>query len=300
MHPELQSLVARYESLVDAVDAGSMTLDQAMHTLSALVVVDGAGGQWSLTADGQFQRAQPPGPPVPADPAAFVAPTLAPPPSGMPGWDPPPASTPSWDTPPSWESQSAPPPAQLSPAGGFLPSAGEPSPGSSRRPKIDMQWILEHRTMIVVAAAVLLGGFLVLRSMSSSSDVPEIPSALPSASQAAGEDLPELPSEPSSPPLPEDSETPEPPNLPGNTGEAMARALASGAAQDVLVFATPATSDALLLLAAQVRGAESAGLKVKIVASPSTVTLGFSHEGERVSLVELSIDKQGKVAKVDR
>jgi hypothetical protein len=74
MHPELEDLQSKYNSLVDQVDAGNITIEQAMATLPSYTAIDGEGWLWSIDPEtGTFQRSHPNGTPEPANASLFVA-----------------------------------------------------------------------------------------------------------------------------------------------------------------------------------------------------------------------------------
>lgn len=76
--PELAQLDEQYVQLTNAVDAGHITVANAMASLDAMIVVDPAGGVWRIDADGDFTRAPAHGaPPVKTDPSAWPVPYAA-------------------------------------------------------------------------------------------------------------------------------------------------------------------------------------------------------------------------------
>lgn len=114
IHPDLQQLQSRYMQLVQSVNDGTMSPDDAMMTLAAMKVFDGAGAEWSYTPNGQLMRAGQPGEePQPAEPWSFVA-----------AQQPPRPEEAQWQAP------------FPSPAGqpGFPPQAGQPMGGGYAQP----------------------------------------------------------------------------------------------------------------------------------------------------------------------
>jgi len=72
LHPELQTMFSRYNELVDAAEQGLISVEEAMTTLSSMVVVDAAGVEWRLDANGQIYSSLPGAQPMPADPKMFT------------------------------------------------------------------------------------------------------------------------------------------------------------------------------------------------------------------------------------
>lgn len=78
LHPDLHRLQQQYLQLVQAVNDQTMSVDQAMATLQALKVIDGAGYEWAYTPAGQLTRAVPGQGGQPAEPWEFTTPQLPP------------------------------------------------------------------------------------------------------------------------------------------------------------------------------------------------------------------------------
>jgi len=79
LHPELARLDQEYRQLVDAVNAGHLSADDAQHLLGSLVAYDGEGFEWRIDPySGGFVRGVPNGPMQPADERLF-APSQLPP-----------------------------------------------------------------------------------------------------------------------------------------------------------------------------------------------------------------------------
>lgn len=112
LHPELARLEQSYNTLVDQVEAGELSMDDAVAALEALVVIDGRGARWGLTVNGDFYRAYPSHPSEITDPAKFVAPQLPLRPGEL--------------NPPAW--------AKLTPPDGWFPPAQIGEPRSLRSP----------------------------------------------------------------------------------------------------------------------------------------------------------------------
>jgi len=80
---ELAALNEQYRNLVDAVSAGSMSIDQAMLTLDNLSATDSDGNVWRLDLEGRFLSGRPGEQPQLSDPMRFALQTPGP-------WDAPP------------------------------------------------------------------------------------------------------------------------------------------------------------------------------------------------------------------
>lgn len=75
----LARLQAQYNQLVDDVERGNISFEDATASLDQMLVVDGAGQHWSIDVQGQFTVAPGPGvPQQPADPSGFAADRLPP------------------------------------------------------------------------------------------------------------------------------------------------------------------------------------------------------------------------------
>jgi hypothetical protein len=73
LHPDLAQLHASYTAVLDDYDEGNLSYDDALVSIAAMTVVDGAGFVWAIdTETGEFTRAQPGDVPQLAQPSAFV------------------------------------------------------------------------------------------------------------------------------------------------------------------------------------------------------------------------------------
>jgi len=74
LHPDLDSLRSQYNQVLDELEAGNLSYDDALSSVQAMSVVDGGGFVWLIdTATGGFLRAVPGEIPQEADPSEFVA-----------------------------------------------------------------------------------------------------------------------------------------------------------------------------------------------------------------------------------
>lgn len=74
LHPDLDSLRSQYNQVLDELEAGNLSYDDALSSVQAMSVVDGGGFIWLIdTATGGFLRAVPGEVPQEADPSEFVA-----------------------------------------------------------------------------------------------------------------------------------------------------------------------------------------------------------------------------------
>lgn len=78
LHPDLVRLQQQYMQLVQAVNAQTMSVDQAMASLTAMKAIDGAGYEWSYNTNGELVRAIPGQPGQPTEPWEFSPPQLPP------------------------------------------------------------------------------------------------------------------------------------------------------------------------------------------------------------------------------
>jgi len=152
-HPDLQALFGRYDELVDAAEQGLMSVDEAMTTLASMVVVDAAGVEWRLDANGQLYSSLPGSQPLPADPKMFTPASSV---TGIPmPWSP--SRTPSTNPSSLYAPPSLPPQGEPSPYGappvGVVPHPVIPAPKRTL-PKITLQ-PGRARTLAVVAGCVL-------------------------------------------------------------------------------------------------------------------------------------------------
>jgi hypothetical protein len=73
LHPDLDSLRSQYNQVLDNLEAGNLSYDDALSSVQAMSVVDGGGFVWLIdTASGGFLRAVPGEVPQEADPSEFV------------------------------------------------------------------------------------------------------------------------------------------------------------------------------------------------------------------------------------
>lgn len=73
LHPDLAQLHASYTAVLDDYDEGNLSYDDALASIGAMTVIDGAGFVWAIdTETGEFTRAQPGDVPQFAQPSAFV------------------------------------------------------------------------------------------------------------------------------------------------------------------------------------------------------------------------------------
>lgn len=272
MHPELQLLEQRYRSLVEDVNAGHVTADDAMVTLSGMVAIDASGATWSIDPyTGQFTRALPGSAPATADPSLFA-----------------PASSPS--SAPDFGVY-APPPAAGYPAPGSVGLPGEsweapgsapmgraPSLGSPKRRMGGLGASLSGmlsgrgRVIAVVAAAVLAVLALALfRPSAQVADPAGEQAASPSASPGASEsDAPSPSASPSASaklPVPDQARR-----------DALVRTLTAGVRPEVLKQVDPkANTTRVLLSTAPLAGAVRLGFIAKAgevsATSPGQATL---------------------------
>lgn len=74
LHPDLDSLRSQYNQVLDELEAGNLSYDDALSSVQAMSVVDGGGFIWLIdTATGGFLRAVPGEVPQEADPSEFIA-----------------------------------------------------------------------------------------------------------------------------------------------------------------------------------------------------------------------------------
>jgi hypothetical protein len=74
LHPDLDSLRSQYNQVLDELEAGNLSYDDALSSVQAMSVVDGGGFIWLIdTATGGFLRAVPGEVPQEADPSEFAA-----------------------------------------------------------------------------------------------------------------------------------------------------------------------------------------------------------------------------------
>ena len=60
LHPDLDSLRSQYNQVLDELEAGNLSYDDALSSVQAMSVVDGGGFIWLIdTATGGFLRAVP-------------------------------------------------------------------------------------------------------------------------------------------------------------------------------------------------------------------------------------------------
>ena len=78
LHPQLQQLEDQYNQLVDAVEAGHYSFDDALAVLHGTFVTDAAGAVWSINGDGDFVRSLYPGAPAEKTEPSQFAPDGAP------------------------------------------------------------------------------------------------------------------------------------------------------------------------------------------------------------------------------
>lgn len=72
LNPELESIRRRFDELVASVDAGHLSIEDALHTLNSLVAVDATGAEWRMDPTGVFLRGMPGQTPSATDPANFI------------------------------------------------------------------------------------------------------------------------------------------------------------------------------------------------------------------------------------
>jgi len=85
LHPDLDSLRNQYNEVLDELEAGNLSYEDALSSVQAMSVVDGAGFVWLIdTATGGFLRAVPGEVPEEADPSQFAAARI--PPAGSSPW----------------------------------------------------------------------------------------------------------------------------------------------------------------------------------------------------------------------
>lgn len=81
LHPDLTQLMQRFNELVDNVEAGHISYEDAVTTLAQLIVIDGSGAHWSISSDGRWLRAFPGDEPMETDPYLYTPATVIVPPS---------------------------------------------------------------------------------------------------------------------------------------------------------------------------------------------------------------------------
>lgn len=75
MHPELEALQSSYNQLVDDVEAGHVSSEEATRTLALMSAIDADGWQWSIDpSEGSFVRSRPGEPARVAHSSLFVDP----------------------------------------------------------------------------------------------------------------------------------------------------------------------------------------------------------------------------------
>ena len=238
MHPELQLLEQRYRSLVEEVNAGHVTAEDAMVTLSGMVAVDAAGASWSIDPyTGQFTRALAGGAPVPAD-ASLYAPATSPSMGGAPAdmFAPP---TPGGYLPPATESWEAP---GAGPVGRPVPAGASPSRFSGLTSGLAGLTRGRGRVLAVVGAGVLAVLALAMFRPSPQSAAPEdassaSASASPEASASPSASASATPTAPSKLPVPDQARR-----------DALVRTLTSGVRADILKQIDPAANTTRVLL----------------------------------------------------
>lgn len=74
LHPELERLQSNYSNVLDENEAGNISLDDALHAVQAMSVIDGNGFVWTIdSSTGAFARARPGEEPEIADFSAFAS-----------------------------------------------------------------------------------------------------------------------------------------------------------------------------------------------------------------------------------
>lgn len=71
LHPELVKLETQYNDLIDAVQSGSLQVDDALRTLNTIRIIDSAGMAWGMNPDGDFIMGVPGDQPVVTEPERF-------------------------------------------------------------------------------------------------------------------------------------------------------------------------------------------------------------------------------------
>lgn len=235
-----------------------------MATLAQMSAVDGDGAVWSIDpALGQFVRAFPGTPPVPASPESFMPAMLPVPPAGMPGG---PQAT-SWGTPPALSGL---------PGGGYGGYDGTQdafnSPKSSRGAgllgKVTGVFSGRGRTLVLIlVVALVLGGFLVVRSKGQS--VPDASSSsVPAAGDPAAEQSPagDPGATPSTVPSGEPADPSAPVPNPGQVKQIVSMLTSGQSKQLAPLLNGAADKAAFALSAAQVAGAASLGFSIAAAA----------------------------------
>lgn len=244
MHPDLQLLEQRYRALVDDVNAGHLSPQDAMVTMAGLVAIDASGSSWTIDPyTGQFTRSVPGSAPLPADPSQF---TSAGPSQDLP-LSPGPAMS-AWDSPTNAPAPRAAPSVQATPGSrlAFLTA------------------IMHGRGRIVAVAVVAILAILALVLLR-----PSPQEATPdsnSSSSSAAPDSSESPTESPDPsPSASPTKTEAPLELPSEKRRSDLLRLLSGGDRQSLVnqFAGDADPTRVLLSAAPISGAARLGFAIR-------------------------------------
>lgn len=260
MHPELQLLEQRYRALVDEVNAGHVSPQDAMVTMQGLVAIDASGASWSIDPySGQFTCALPGAAPVPADPAAFAA-------SGAP-------AAPMNAAPDiaelSWDSPAAPPAPR---------QASTSAPESASRFGF-LSGLLSGRGRVIAVVSVVilaLAALVLLRPSpqdvppdagASSQPGPDATESVPDSESPQESATPSESSDPSESASPSESPSQAAPALPSaKRQDELVRALTSGDRQLVLAQLAPGVNaNRVLLSTAPLAGAARLGFAVRPV-----------------------------------
>lgn len=235
LHPDLDALRRQYNQVLDELEAGNLSYEEALSTVQAMSAVDGAGFVWVIdTETGGFLRATPGESPEECDPGLFAAARI--PSAGSSPW----ASQQDLLRPPASHRPQSRAPEPESYQGGFGDSDEIPEMARRRQslqksqqvPKIKLSGVnlppvVARNKRLLGIVLVLLVVFFVVRGRSSSENEPTIVDSVPSTSPA-------VPIESTQPPAtipPETSSTlpPAPEPVPTEAElQALALALISG------------------------------------------------------------------------